>query len=666
MGTESQGHSQSSQSKPPTTKSEQPPATGKLSVMPRSIAPSALAEGLDDGWGDETSESQGQATGAISPELSRAALAPAKVPDIEIVAPPATAVGGIGAPRASSMLSPTRASTSPSASSAGASVAPKTSVVPSANASAKTSVAPKTSVVPAAKATSVSKTPTTRLDKTSSLPPRPLSTYSSAPPPVADENDWDAPSASVASHSEAPPMARPSAPAIERDAPHSGAQSSRIPSTKDGTKDRASAPPAAQRQSSAASARTTLIGIEPPVPVTRSSVPPGAAAQAPVTASPLPTSPVLVLTDPQVSRHTLPEFTNDVAAVTAPASLVSREEGGSSAAEDSFTQPPSSSNHPPEGAHLGAEREPSEDSDPLQQNPCRCRERPADCGERARPSRRRCDRDDQFGQPSDVRGCFRRGARVGTRSGRKRRKRSRADGGTGRARDVADGGTGCAQGPHSRDLRGPNLNGPRGGGRFPPSKPKSRLWMYVAAAALVVGAIWGVAGAKRARVAQRPDRGVVAVQPAHQGAENAVVPLGQASVSPAVAEMSAAPEGAPAPTHEPERPAAEPTTSASPDTSAQAVDAAEPEVTKVRLEVVPTDSKVALYGKVVEGPLVFDVKKGTRTILEIARPGYVTRRIVLNGKKTFMRIMMTPLPKPESDASNGVTSGSASGPTTTP
>jgi hypothetical protein len=183
---------------------------------------------------------------------------------------------------------------------------------------------------------------------------------------------------------------------------------------------------------------------------------------------------------------------------------------------------------------------------------------------------------------------------------------------------------------------------------FSPPKRKSKLWMYVAAAAVIVGAIWGVAGAKRARLPARPSREVAAVQPR---AEDVTKSAGQGTIESAKVEAttsveptrSAAPEGAAAPTHEPERPVA---------ASEPSAELAEPEVTKVRLEVVPTDSKVALYGKVVEGPLVFDVKKGTRTILEIARPGYVTRRIVLNGKKSFMRIMMTPLAKPTADGSS--------------
>jgi hypothetical protein len=180
-----------------------------------------------------------------------------------------------------------------------------------------------------------------------------------------------------------------------------------------------------------------------------------------------------------------------------------------------------------------------------------------------------------------------------------------------------------------------------------PPKHRSKLWMYVAAAALVVGAIWGVAGAKRARSPHHPNREVAAVQIAPRAVEKVAAPVMPEPASSSGSALSASPEGAPAPTHEPERPAVADATA----------ETAEPEVTKVRLEVVPTDSKVALYGKVVEGPLVFDVKKGTRTILEIARPGYVTRRIVLNGKKTFMRIMMTPLPKPEGGAETGATSG---------
>jgi hypothetical protein len=181
-------------------------------------------------------------------------------------------------------------------------------------------------------------------------------------------------------------------------------------------------------------------------------------------------------------------------------------------------------------------------------------------------------------------------------------------------------------------------------------KSKSKWWLFVAAAVLLVGGVWGTAGAKRATLRKM----VMAVTATHQPekkkpAVEAPKPVDvPATVSSEVAPVVA--EAAPPATNEPEKPAvanAEPSASDAPSESApEAVDS---NVTKVKIEVVPTDSTIALYGKVVTGPRVFEVKKGTRTILEVARPGYITRRIVLNGKKPFVRIMMTPLPKPKAN-----------------
>jgi hypothetical protein len=188
-------------------------------------------------------------------------------------------------------------------------------------------------------------------------------------------------------------------------------------------------------------------------------------------------------------------------------------------------------------------------------------------------------------------------------------------------------------------------------------KSKSKIWLFFAAAALLVGGVWGAAGAQRATVRKM----VMAVTATHQPEKKKpaveapkpvdVPTVNSTEVAPAVAEA------APPATNEPERPAianADPSASgAAPEPPPS--EESDPNVTKVKVEVVPTDSTIALYGKVVAGPRVFEVKKGTRTILEVARPGYITRRIVLNGKKPFVRIMMTPLPKPKGNSDSAPT-----------
>jgi hypothetical protein len=188
-------------------------------------------------------------------------------------------------------------------------------------------------------------------------------------------------------------------------------------------------------------------------------------------------------------------------------------------------------------------------------------------------------------------------------------------------------------------------------------KSKSKIWLFVAAAALLVGGVWGAAGPKRATLRKM----VMAVTATHQPEKKKpaveapkpvdVPAINSTEVAPAVAEA------APPATNEPERPAiANADPSASGETPEPPPEATDPNVTKVKVEVVPTDSTIALYGKLVKGPRVFDVKKGTRTILEVAHPGYITRRIVLNGKKPFLRIMMTPLPKSKGN-NDGATTG---------
>jgi hypothetical protein len=173
------------------------------------------------------------------------------------------------------------------------------------------------------------------------------------------------------------------------------------------------------------------------------------------------------------------------------------------------------------------------------------------------------------------------------------------------------------------------------------SETKSRLSLVFAAVLVFVSVLWGLAGARRT-TAQSPK----AVAVATQRQESASSPA-SSSPSEAVSTQAAPavqPIAIPPATNAPEKPAVN---AGAPKTDTEATT----DITKVKIEVVPTDSTVALYGQEIKGPLVFDVKKGSRTVLEVARPGYITRRIVLDGKKSFVRIMMKLSPSEADTAS---------------
>jgi hypothetical protein len=191
-------------------------------------------------------------------------------------------------------------------------------------------------------------------------------------------------------------------------------------------------------------------------------------------------------------------------------------------------------------------------------------------------------------------------------------------------------------------------------------KRGAKLWRFVAAAAVIVGAIWGVAGAKRAAAPKPPPAVVATPKPEAEKPEAKAVDVAPVAQDVPAPTASSQPLVTPPSTNEPGKPAEEAAPVKPEANNTKTEPASDVDVVKVKVEVIPTDSTVALWGKEVEGPLVFDVKKGTRTILEVARPGYVTRRIVLDGKKPFMRIMMTPTQKPKAPATNGDVPATAS------
>lgn len=123
-----------------------------------------------------------------------------------------------------------------------------------------------------------------------------------------------------------------------------------------------------------------------------------------------------------------------------------------------------------------------------------------------------------------------------------------------------------------------------------------------------------------------------------------------ASGEPSVARVEQVPTPASALAHQerpqPTAPAAtdtkpsEPIASANPTVPADAVPAdAAPGTTRVTLEVKPPDAKVNQRGLAVPGPpYVFDVPKGKRITVEVARAGFVTRKVVIEDKKPLITL----------------------------
>ena len=93
-------------------------------------------------------------------------------------------------------------------------------------------------------------------------------------------------------------------------------------------------------------------------------------------------------------------------------------------------------------------------------------------------------------------------------------------------------------------------------------------------------------------------------------------------------------------TREPER-AGEPAPAMAAPATSVAAPAAHVETTKVTLEVRPTDAKVHYLGRDWPGPpFVFELAKGERKAVEVARMGFVTAKVVLEDKKPIVKFGM--------------------------
>jgi hypothetical protein len=84
-----------------------------------------------------------------------------------------------------------------------------------------------------------------------------------------------------------------------------------------------------------------------------------------------------------------------------------------------------------------------------------------------------------------------------------------------------------------------------------------------------------------------------------------------------------------------------PSSTAAPASSS---DAATADSTRVTLEVVPADARVVHQGRLQPPPYEFDVPKGKKIALELARFGFVTQKVVLDGKKPVVKIGLRRVP----------------------
>jgi len=105
--------------------------------------------------------------------------------------------------------------------------------------------------------------------------------------------------------------------------------------------------------------------------------------------------------------------------------------------------------------------------------------------------------------------------------------------------------------------------------------------------------------------------------------------------------------------------APEPSSQPSPDSTSKEIGDAGPadasassNSVAVRVEVSPPDASLALKGKEIRRPWIFKVPKGKRVVLELARQGYRTRRVVLDGSRRVVNVGMVLAPPPE-DAQHG-------------
>jgi hypothetical protein len=86
--------------------------------------------------------------------------------------------------------------------------------------------------------------------------------------------------------------------------------------------------------------------------------------------------------------------------------------------------------------------------------------------------------------------------------------------------------------------------------------------------------------------------------------------------------------------------------SAASDMPAEPATPSKPDVTRVTVEVLPPRAKVTFPGGSWTGPIgEVEVPRGQQVTLQIARPGYVPRRLVLDGSKRKVIVGLVKKPR---------------------
>ena len=208
----------------------------------------------------------------------------------------------------------------------------------------------------------------------------------------------------------------------------------------------------------------------------------------------------------------------------------------------------------------------------------------------------------------------------------------------------------------------------------PPStserKVGSSVWLWVLLAVAAALVVWFVTRSKTQSrdtstdglelVVTRPQKGPGAEAKPDPNPEPIVEPVGEQAQAPAAsanaedAELrkdeadAASPEVAQGSSEREDRSDDMAAAPQEPADEASGLDEPSANTQRVELVVEPLDTKVGYRGAEVKRPYVFNIPRGKRMAVELARKGYVTRRVVLDGSQAMVRIGMrlnTPVPK---------------------
>jgi hypothetical protein len=145
--------------------------------------------------------------------------------------------------------------------------------------------------------------------------------------------------------------------------------------------------------------------------------------------------------------------------------------------------------------------------------------------------------------------------------------------------------------------------------RPPVARKRAARWPYVMLASLAVGGLVSIGVHRQRRLAESASVAAVEKPPVKVVAASVAEP-----VRPAAPQLTI------------------PVPNDSPTTNEPAAVQARPTSTLVVLDVTPWDAKVAVKGVQQSGPpFVFDIPPGKRIVTEVARRGFVPRRVVIDG-----------------------------------